>query len=85
MPLGLMGDIRQTVFESTSQRENWGPDSLLAAVSNGMDGWIYRWQSAHLCVGRRTQEHEGGEAVPLYPFSGTQAPNIEPGPGGLCL
>lgn len=36
-------------------------------------------------MGRRTQEHEGGEAVPLYPFSGTQAPNIKPGPGGLCL
>lgn len=38
MPLGFMGDIRQTVFESTSQRENRDSDSLLVAVRGEMDG-----------------------------------------------
>ena len=84
MPLGLMGDIRQTVFESTSQRENWDPDSLLAAVSDGMDG-VDSQVTESPPVGRRMQKSEAGEAIPLYPFSGTQAPNIKPGPGGLCL
>ena len=34
------GDVRQTVLESTSQRETWDPDSLLEVVSNGMNGGI---------------------------------------------
>lgn len=73
-----MGDIRQTVFESTPQRENSDPDSLLVVVRNGMDGVDWKGN-------RRPTLGKWNTDALLHPFSGTQAPNLKPGPGGLCL
>lgn len=84
MPPGFMGDIRQTVFESTSQRENWDLDSLLVATSNRMDG-VDSQGTKGPPVGRRTQMHERKEAVLLYPFSRSQPPSLKPGPGGCAF
>lgn len=71
MPQGFTGDVRQTVLESTSQRETRAPDSLLVVVSNGIKGERFR-ATVHPSVQGGAQTQEGGEAAPLHPFSWAQ-------------
>lgn len=71
MPQGFTGDVRQTVLESTSQRETRAPDSLLVVVSNGIEGEGFR-ATVHPSVQAGAQTQEGGEAAPLHPFSWAQ-------------
>lgn len=68
MPQGFTGDVRQTVLESTSQRETRAPDNLLVVVSNGIEGEGIG-ATVHPSVQGGAQTQEGREATPQHPFS----------------
>lgn len=83
MPQGSTGDIRQTVWESTSQRETRAPDSQLVVVSNGMEGGSGR-QCAHLCE-RGHRHRTEGKLRPWARGLHLTAWSYWPGLGGMCF